>query len=197
MIRYLFDIFFAYVLGDFLIGVFHWFKDTYFNPNTPIIGRRIIWPSRLHHIKPRFVTEFSNWDLFKSSALWSMIWIGPLILFNGLNLFIFTLFMTIGLNDIIHKYAHMLDSERPQIVTILQKWNIIQGFDEHHQHHISPHEVNYFPITPFLNKIFEHIGFWRKLENIIQMISGVKPRDFKDEYIADSSYPAGIKFVSN
>lgn len=195
MISNIIIILIAYLLGDFLIGLFHWFKDTYFNPNTPIIGKKIIWSSRLHHLKPRYVLEFSDWELFKSSATWSMIWFGPWLCLTGINLFNIVLFLTIGMNDVIHKYAHMLDDERPQIMTILQKLYIIQGYDEHHAHHISPHEINYFPITPFLNIIFEYIGFWRKLENIIEKIAAIKPRDFNDKYEIDETYPANIKFI--
>lgn len=187
----------AYVTADFVMGVFHWFKDTYFGPYTPIIGKRLIWGSRLHHIKPRHVIEFSNRELFISSAKWSLIWMLPLLLVTGFNLFWSVLFLTIGLNDVIHKYAHMLDHERPKIVTFLQKIYVIQSYEEHHQHHISPHEINYCPITPFLNKPLEKINFWRRLENIIEKSTGIKPRTNQPDFIEDETFPAGIKFIES
>ena len=195
MLYLLFEIIFGYLLADFLIGVFHWVKDTYFTPHTMIIGKQIIWPSRLHHLKPRYVTEFSDWDLAKSSGSWTLIWMGPLFYFVGFSVFNLTLFIFITLNDVIHKYAHVLDSERPVAIIILQTLRIVQSHEEHHHHHMDPHTVNYCPTTPHLNFILEKINFWRRLEHTIEAGLGFKPRDFVDEYIEDITYPAGIKFI--
>lgn len=185
----------GYLIGDFIMGVYHWIKDTYFTPFTPIIGRLMIWNSRLHHIRPRYVIEFSDWDLFKSSAKWTLLWMVPLCYLVGINLFILSLFLTISLNDVIHKYAHMLDNERPTWATILQKIYITQSHDEHHLHHISPHEIHYCPITPYMNVILEKIDFWKKMENLIWKIFGIKPRTYELDFVEDPTYPAGIRFI--
>src|ERR1700678_4023750 len=93
----LIDILIGYLLGDFLMGMFHWLKDTYFSPFTPFIGKKLIWNSRLHHIKPLYVTEFSDWALFSDSAKWALLWLGPLFYFTGPSVFLISLFLTIGL----------------------------------------------------------------------------------------------------
>lgn len=196
MLYLLFEIILGYLMADFLVGLFHWFKDTYCTPNTMIIGRKIIWPSRLHHLRPRYVTEFSDWDLIKSSGSWTLIWMGPLFYFVGISLFNLTLFIVIAFNDVVHKYTHVLDFERPKLVATLQSLYIIQAHDEHHQHHISPHVVNYCPITPYLNFVLEKINFWRRLEDTVEKTFGLKPREVADNYIEDPTYPAGIKFIS-
>lgn len=185
----------AYLIGDFIMGIYHWIKDTYFGPFTPIIGKYLIWGSRLHHIRPRYVIEFSDWDLFYSSAKWTLIWMGPLMYFTGLSIFIISLFLTISLNDVIHKYAHMVDSERPKWATFMQKIYVFQSHDEHHLHHISPHEINYCPITPFVNIILEEIDFWKKIEIIIEKYTGVKARAKDYDFVEDPTYPAGVKFL--
>jgi hypothetical protein len=185
----------AYLMADFLVGLFHWVKDTYFTPHTPLIGHLFIWSSRLHHICPRYVTEFSDWDLVKSSGLWTLLWMGPYVYLVGFSLFNFTLFICISLNDVIHKYAHLLDSERPEIITKLQKIGLIQSHDEHHLHHIQPNTINYCPITPYVNYPLEKIDFWRRLEMLVLNVTGQKPREFEDKHIEDNSYPAGIKFI--
>ena len=185
----------GYLLADFIMGVYHWIKDTYFTPFTQIIGKTLIWGSRLHHIRPRYVIEFSDWELFYSSAKWTLIWMGPLFYFVGITPFMVSLFITIGLNDVIHKYAHMYDNERPKLMTFLQKIYLFQSHDEHHLHHISPHEINYCPITPYLNIILEHINFWKYLEDFIEKYFNIKPRALPDEFIEDDAYPAGIKFL--
>jgi hypothetical protein len=195
--NYFLQILFGYLLADFIMGIYHWIKDTYFSPFTPIIGKSLIWGSRLHHIRPRYVIEFTDWELFYSSAKWTLIWMGPLFYFTGINLFMISLFLTIGLNDVVHKYAHMLDYERPMWATFLQSIYLFQSHDEHHLHHISPHEINYCPITPFLNIILEKINFWKKAEGYIENVIGVKARAKEDKYIEDPDYPAGIKFIED
>lgn len=182
-------------MADFILGVYHWIKDTYFSPFTPFIGKHMIWMSRLHHIRPRYVCEFDDWDLFSSSAKWTFLWVGPLMLLTGPSIFLFTTYLVISLNDVIHKYAHMLDNERPQWATILQKLYIFQTYEEHHFHHIGEHDKNYSPITPYMNIILESINFWRILEGLIEKYLGIKPRAFDDEFVEDPEYPAGIRFI--
>lgn len=196
LIDNLLKIFFAYILADFLVGVLHWIKDTYFSPHTPIIGNIFIWPSRLHHIKPRHIVEQSDIELFKSSALWTLTWMGPLFLYIGISVFTASLFFTISINDIVHKYAHLIDSERPAFITFLQKIQIFQSHNQHHLHHINPFEINYCPITPFTNMYLEKINFWRNLENLIENITGIKPRATIDNFIEDDTAIAGITFLS-
>lgn len=190
----LIDIILGYLLADFIIGIIHWFKDTYFSPFTPLIGKTLIWGSRLHHIRPKHILEYSNITLIWDSAKWFLLWYLPLIWFLGINVFNVSLFIIMSLNDVIHKYAHMRNN-KPIIIDFLQKNYIIQSSREHHQHHISPHEMNYCPITPYMNTILESINFWRFIENIVEHITGVSPRSKVFDYIEDLTYPGGIKFV--
>ena len=154
----------GYILADVIMGIYHWIKDTYFGPFTPIIGKLFVWGSRLHHIRPKYVTEFLDRDLFFDSAKWTALWIGPLIYYLGFNPFLISLFTIIAINDIIHKYAHMSDQKRPYWASFLQKIYIFQSRDEHHLHHTYPYTTHYCPITPFVNVIFEKIQLWRKIE---------------------------------
>ena len=195
ILNYLIEIIVAYLCADFLAGIYHWIKDTYFSPFTPIIGKTFIWGSRLHHVRPRYVMEFSDWQLFSSSAKWTLLWIIPFLYFTGITTFMITLFLTIALNDVIHKYAHMKDYERPYWATFMQKIFIFQSHEEHHLHHINPHEINYCPITPYVNFILEGFDFWRKIERIIEKYLGIKPRAIEYDFVEDSNYPAGIKFL--
>lgn len=192
---YLIKIIFGYLLADFIMGIYHWIKDTYFGPFTPFIGKKFIWMSRLHHIRPRYIFEFSDKDMFLDSGKWTLLWMGPLFYFIGLTPFLISLFLTISLNDIIHKYSHMLDHERPQWATFMQNMYIFQSHDEHHLHHIYPHEINYCPITPYVNSVLEKIIFWKKIENIIDHYTGIKPRGKEYDFIEDPNYPAGVKFL--
>lgn len=195
ILKYMLMIVAAYLLADFIAGVYHWIKDTYFSPYTPIIGKTYIWGSRLHHVRPRYVLEFSNWDLFKNSALWTSFWVIPAMIIFGPSVFMLTLFFVISMNDVVHKCSHMLVDERPKWATILQKLYIFQGHDEHHLHHTHPHEINYCPITPYVNVVLEKINFWRTIEGLLEKSFGLIPRKCEDDYTEDDQYPAGIKFL--
>ena len=128
-------------------------------------------------------------------ASWTCIWYIPWIYFVGLNLFNFFLFVFISVNDVIHKYTHTTLAETPALITFLQKNFIIQSYGEHHIHHTEPFEKNYCTITPYINFPLEKINFWRKLEFLIEKVTGIKPRSHIDSYIENSAYPAAIKFV--
>lgn len=195
MLELLFWVVLAYLLADFFTGIYHWVKDTYFGPYTPIIGKNFVWLSRLHHVRPRHVLEFSDWELFWNSGSWTLLWAGPLFYLTGFTPFNVTLFLVIALNDVIHKYSHMKDPERPGWATFMQKIYIFQSHDEHHLHHIHPHDVNYCPITPYINVILENINFWRKIEKVIENFTGVKPRAREYDFVEDPKYPAGVRFL--
>ena len=196
-VKFFLKIISAYLFADLLMGIYHWIKDTYFTPFTPLIGKLFIWGSRLHHVRPRYILEFSDWNLFYTSAKWTLIWIIPFVFVFGLDPFLLTLFIVISLNDVVHKYAHLRNKDKPYIAKTFQKLYIIQSHDEHHLHHIEPHTVNYCPITPYVNVVLEKINFWRNIEKFIEKITGISPRSTEPEFIEDPNYPANIKFVIN
>jgi len=186
----------GYLFADFLIGIYHWIKDTYFDPYTPIIGDLFIWNSRLHHVRPGFVTEFDDKEMFITTAKWTLLWMGPLMYYVEFSPFTVSLFLTISINDIIHKYAHISTHERPYWVNLTQELKIFQTQEEHHLHHTYPHDSYYCPITPWINKPLEKINFWRKNEQMIEYLFGIPPRLSTNEFMEDKHYPAAIKFIS-
>lgn len=188
----------GYLIADFLIGGFHWLKDTYFNPLTPIIGKRLIWGSRLHHIKPRHVLTFSNYELIKDSALWTALWMVPIMFFiTGWHPSMISMYIFISLNEVIHKYAHMNPNEVHSFILWLQDLRIIQSADEHHLHHTDTNEAYYCPISPYMNTILESVQFWRRLEDFIAYATGIQPRVMNYHAIDNPNYPAEIEFVMN
>lgn len=187
---------FAYILADFLVGLNHWLKDTYFSPLTPVIGKHLIWGSRLHHIRPRHVIEFADTTLITDSAKWTLPWIAPLMIYTGPTPFMLTLATTLSCNDVIHKYSHMKDEERPRWASMLQKVGLFQSYSEHRIHHTMPHESHYCPVSPYVNSILEPLHFWRRLEWLIERVTSIKPRSAECDFIEDPTYAAGIRFLS-
>lgn len=192
---WLFKIFFGYVVADFMIGIFHWIKDTYFNPHTPILGGIFIWQSRLHHIKPQYITTLDDYDIMISSAKWASLWAIPLFYYVEFSLFTLSLFLTVALNDVIHKYSHLSDDDRPEWATFLQNICIFQSPEEHNIHHKYPHTTHYCPISPFVNYFLEKYNFWRKLEYFIETKFGIIPRNYENEFVENKRYPGEIKFL--
>jgi ubiquitin-conjugating enzyme E2 variant len=186
----------AYLMSDFAVGIYHWVKDTYFKFDTPFLGPAFITPSRTHHVRPRHVLEFSDWELFWNSVKWMIPTYIPFFYYLGINTFTISFFIIVALNDVIHKYAHMIDKERPWFPTLLQKLYITQTYGEHHYHHTAPHDCNYCPITPWVNYVLEKHNFWRRFEDLIERHTGIKPRDYELKFKEDEKIPGGIRFIN-
>ena len=193
---FLIYIFLAYVIADFLVGLSHWFKDTYMSPFTPFFGKHFIWSSRLHHYRPRYIVECSDKKIFIESGLWTLLWM--IFIFNyWINIFTVSLFLFISANDIVHKYAHTIPEETPTMIKILQDCYILQSYGQHALHHNKPYSSDYCSITPFMNPILEYFNFWTHLESLVEKYFGVKPRTNIPSYIYDDRYPGGLKFIEN
>ena len=50
-------LFVGYLLADFITGTIHWFCDTFFDEETPVIGNFIIYSFREHHSYPLLITK--------------------------------------------------------------------------------------------------------------------------------------------
>ena len=61
-------LFVGYLLADFITGTIHWFCDTFFDEETPVIGNFIIYSFREHHSYPLLITKalstFNSWPGF-------------------------------------------------------------------------------------------------------------------------------------
>jgi ubiquitin-conjugating enzyme E2 variant len=67
-------------------------------------------------------------------------------------------------------------SKLPAVVEALQRWHVILPRRHHRIHHVAPHETYFCITTGWLNYPLEAIGFWSKLEDVIQRYTGLKPR---------------------
>ena len=47
----------GYLASDFFSGIVHWFCDTFFEEDTPLVGRMLIEPFREHHRDPLAMTH--------------------------------------------------------------------------------------------------------------------------------------------
>ncbi len=155
------------LVADFVTGFVHWLEDSYWSPETPILGKWLIEANLEHHkngqafLKKSWLA--SSWDLY----LTGMITLMTAYYLNFLTWELW-LFVIISMNaNQIHKWAHITRYEnKPNIIGLLQKMYILQRTDHHGQHHRKPNNSHYCVITNILNPVLDRLQFWRMLESV-------------------------------
>lgn len=89
--------------------------------------------------------------------------------------FLIALGLLVSFTNQFHKWSHT-HSGLPRVVTWLQKCHIILPRNHHRIHHVAPHETYFCITTGWCNYPLETIGFWAKLEWLIERVTGYKPR---------------------
>lgn len=160
----------AWLMADFISGVFHWWEDRYGVEDWPVIGPLIVSPNVMHHSQPTaflrggFLTR--NWTTFVpalafAAASWSL----------GSSWWALVGVFVATANEV-HAWAHQRCS-RP--IRALQLLGIIQSQEQHAAHHRDPFDRNYCVMTDWLNPWLTVLRFWQGLESVVAATTGARP----------------------
>ena len=173
---------FGLILGDFVSGIVHWVADTYGNERTPVIGRSMVRPFRVHHVRPLEICEHGivetvgNTCILAAPLLALSLALGVWGGYSAAAAFvIFASVVTVGVTvatNQFHKWAHQ--AAPPRLVRALQRSRIILHPEHHRAHHTAPFESSYAITNGWLNPLLNRTGFFRRLEGALRTF-GIEP----------------------
>lgn len=175
----------GYTTADFVTGTTHWFCDTFFSEDTPIIGKVLIEPFRDHHSNPQKITRYR----FVEQDTSSFFILAPILLFNlkspppnghaQIYWAAFLVGICLGLfgTNFFHRWAHQKQVARP--VRWLQKYGLILAPRQHALHHRS-YDAGYCVTSGWLNPALDAIQFYSILERLIRRIGPKQKTESKD-----------------
>jgi ubiquitin-conjugating enzyme E2 variant len=165
----------GYLFADLISGTVHWFCDTFFEEDTPIIGRIVIQPFRDHHVHPQRITRYrfieqdtTNFFLMLP-PLAVAFWMGEPR--PGSIGTLFSCCLLLGLatgsfgTNLFHKWAHEL--KPPVVVSWLQRSGLILGPERHQRHH-SDYSHGFCVTSGWMNPVLDALGFFPRLERVVR-----------------------------
>jgi ubiquitin-conjugating enzyme E2 variant len=179
-INVLLQIILGFLFADLLTGTVHWFEDTYLDYciDIPFLSQ-IAKDNEMHHYFPRSILANSHFKNIEFSMYIALVIFIIFFIFAKKTLYkyiyfyaVFFFFSTIS--NVIHRYSHMRDCELPFLMKLLQKCGIFCSNEFHSVHHEYPTQ-RYCVNFEYTNYLLEYIHFWRILEYIIFLITGISP----------------------
>lgn len=174
----------AWLLADFITGVFHWFEDRYLDGNASLeFARGVATDNVLHHDKPTAMLLNSKWENMRSAAVfaWPIAFFAwefgaPLWLWLGLALTAF--------GNLVHRFAHTPYRQLPRWIRGLQEFGLFISRDHHATHHYAMGQritkanaaQAYCPMTDWMNPILDRLRFWSGAERLAALF-GIKTVD--------------------
>ena len=155
-------LFLGYLLADFITGTIHWFCDSFFDEETPVIGNFIIYSFREHHSHPLLITK----DKFIEQDTTSFFIFMPFLYFatfteisylnspNSIYGHSILIGVCIGTfcTNLFHKWAHQRNQNF--IIKKLQKLGLILNPNSHKKHQVD-HSKGYCVTSRLMNPILE------------------------------------------
>jgi ubiquitin-conjugating enzyme E2 variant len=161
--------------ADFASGAAHWFCDTFFEEDTPLIGRRLIAPFREHHRDPLAMTRHGFLEMNGNNclalvpllALAVLLWPAAPATPSGrfAAFFVACFFLSTVATNRFHGWAH--DPAPPAAVRWLQERGLILAPKRHGRHHAAPYAQAFCVTNGWLNPLLDGLGFFHAAERAL------------------------------
>jgi ubiquitin-conjugating enzyme E2 variant len=177
------------LVADFISGVVHWWEDRYARLSGGPLQQVAIDNLR-HHARPReFLAKgywASSWDLWLLGAAA----VGACALAGAVSWHVVLFAILVANANQVHKWAHRTREENGAVVGTLQRLHILQTTRHHSRHHQGSRDSHYCVLTNFLNPLLEEVQFWRRIERVIERLTGASCRDEATELARLGLLPA-------
>ena len=165
----------GYLFADMVSGTAHWFCDTFFEEDTPIIGQTVIQPFRDHHVHPQRITRYRFIEQDTTNFFLMLLplalafWlgapqpgsVGTLLWCCGLLGLATGLFGT----NLFHKWAH---ARKPSVVVRwLQRSGLILEPGRHQRHH-GDYSRGFCVTTGWMNPLLDALRFFPRVELVVR-----------------------------
>jgi ubiquitin-conjugating enzyme E2 variant len=167
----------AAVLGilvtDFISGLVHWFCDSFFREDTPILGRLLIRSFREHHRDPLAMTHRSFLEINHRNCVVTIVALVVALMHGGPSTeltsllawgFLFFLFSAIYLTNSFHRWAH--EAKPPRVARLLQRARLAVGPEHHAAHHRQGRD-SYCVTTGWLNPVLDRTQLFPRIERAL------------------------------
>ncbi len=167
----------GYLFADFASGLVHWFCDTFFEEETPLLGKLLIQPFREHHRDPEAMTWHGFFELNGNNCL-AMIplltiawWAEGPIVANAASQFaysfLFTVALTIFATNQFHQWAHAQDP--PAVACWLQRYGIILKPERHDRHH-RDFNREFCMTSGWMNSLLDAVHFFPRVTFAVRFL---------------------------
>lgn len=160
----------GYVAADVVSGVVHWFCDTFFREDTPVIGRAFIHPFREHHADPLAITRHDFFEVNGNNCLAMLpLLLAVLALGRGepvpapfwQSLVLAFALATFATNQF-HKWAHQPRPSAP--VRWLQRSGLVLSPAHHGRHHRAPYRQAFCITAGWLDPLLDRARVFERIE---------------------------------
>jgi hypothetical protein len=165
----------GYLGADLMSGTAHWFCDSFFNEDTPVIGKALIQPFREHHVHPerivhyRFIEQDTTNFFIMLPLLALALWREPLGTENSGPLAYQCALAGLAVGsfftNLFHKWAHMQNP--PMVALWLQRSGLILGPRRHQLHH-GDHSKGFCVTSGWMNLPLDAVRFFPRIEGVMR-----------------------------
>jgi hypothetical protein len=175
----------AWLMADFITGVFHWFEDRYLDETTSLeFFQGVAQENKQHHQYPTALCMVSWWENMRSAAIFA--WpVGIVLALCGAPLWVWMGFYFTGFGNLIHRFSHEPQRKLSAFVRFMQRTGLFISAEHHFTHHYNDQGKRvdpkwnatraYCPMTNWVNPVLDSVGFWWAAEWFLAKVFRIKP----------------------